>query len=432
MKENITNRNIVEMFASSLQFKESNTIWISQPKLLRNMEKHFKNYTFPQEDNRLALYWHKIWCKQPQGIAKEHLYAYLQEPAYKAAYDRSQKDDYSQRWDKLQEYFQIGFKNQIYDRVLKKFKSNYGSDLKAFALPIFKNSINEELRQGNKAAGHSNWSLLRHSSGKLWKKALQSRGLSNQQIESYLLLRDCFKALYNPETPKANKELPSPDLKTWQSITQLYNKERLNQLYNSGKKLNLNDIQVRLEETSQAIRNYYHPPQISLNNRLGGQEGREIKDIISSCETESLLENIIKEEEQFKFIKLQEEINYFLEKYLAEAISLEEKKCLQLFYGAGLTQAEIAEQLFGERKKQYKISRQLNNTSKKLLEALGIWVNNRETHNYEFDNIVDTINILLKEWLQKYYANWSSNKVYNQHYLIWDILGMLVSLRDVL
>ena len=114
-------QDIVEIFSSFLQFRESKSTWIPQLKLRRSMEEQLKNHAFPPTTgNFWALYWYKIWYKQPQTIARKHLYAYLQETAYKAAYDRAQKVHPSQRWDKLQEYFQVGFKNQIYERVLKK------------------------------------------------------------------------------------------------------------------------------------------------------------------------------------------------------------------------------------------------------------------------------------------------------------------------
>ncbi len=399
-------QSIVEMFSSFLQLRESKNVWIPQLKLRRSMEKHLKHHNSPPtKGNFWALYWYKIWYKQPQTIAKEHLYAYLQETAYKAAYDRAQKVHPSQRWDKLQEYFQIGFKNRIYDRVLKKFNSEYGSDLAAFALPIFKNSINEELRQANKAASHSDWSLLRHTADKLLNKALQTHGLSEQDIESYLLLRDCFKKLYNPETPKANKQLSSPDIETFQAITKTYNQERLSQLSNPGAKLNLNDIKVRIKEIAEAIRNYYAPVMISLNNPLGKQGLGEIQDIITSSETESLLENLIREQEELTVTKLQQEINSILEQFLAEKLTLEQKQYFQLYYGIGLTQAEIAEKLLGEIKKQYTISRKMNKTYEELLKVLVKWANNTKTHNSKSDNIVGNVDILLKEWLQKYYAN---------------------------
>lgn len=399
-------QSIVEMFSSFLQFRESKNVWIPQAKLRRSMEEQLNNHTSPPTTgNFWALYWYKIWDKQPQTIAREHLYAYLQETAYKAAYDRAQKVHPSQRWDKLQEYFQVVFKNQIYERVLKKFDSEYGSDLAAFALPIFKNSINEELRQRNKAASHSDWSLLRHTTDKLLKKALQNHGLSEQDIESYLLLRDCFRKIYHPETPKANKQLSCPELETFQTITQTYNQERLGQLSNSGTKLNLNDIEVRLKEIAQAIRNYYAPVMISLNNPLSQEGVGEIQDIIPSSETESLLENLIREQEELNFNKLWQEINCILEEFLAKKLTSEQKKYFQLYYGVGLTQAEIAEKLLGEIKKQYTISRKMNKTCEQIVKVLVNWANNKKTHNLKSDNIVGNVDILLKEWLQKYYAN---------------------------
>lgn len=398
--------DVVEMFASFLQFQESTAVWVSQLRLRRSMEKSLQNHSSPPtEGNFWALYWHQIWFKQPQTLAKEHLYAYLQETAYKAAYDQSKKVDSAQRWDKLQEYFQIGFKNQVYDHVLKRFNSQYGSGLAAFALPIFKNSIKEELRKANKAACHSNWSLLRRSSIKLWSKALEIRGLSSQDIESYLLLRDCFKALYSPKTAKINQKLSAPDADTWQAITQLYNQERLSQLSNSGQELSLQDIQERLEETAQAIRNYHNPQQISLNAPIVEQAGVELQDNISNDEAGSLLDDVIAQQEQVTISNLQQEIKSVLENALAEKVKPEQKQYLKLLYSQGLTQTEIAEQLLGDKKKQYKISRQINSGSQKLLKALVAWAKNQKTHNFDPDNIVDTVDILLKEWLQNYYAN---------------------------
>ena len=196
-----------------------------------------------------------------------------------------------------------------------------------------------------------------------------------------------------------------PELETFQTITQTYNQERLGQLSNSGTKLNLNDIEVRLKEIAQAIRNYYAPVMISLNNPLSQEGVGEIQDIIPSSETESLLENLIREQEELNFNKLRQEINCILEEFLVKKLTLEQKKYFQLYYGVGLTQAEIAEKLFGEIKKQYTISRKMNKTCEQIVKVLVNWANNKKTHNLKSDNIVGNVDILLKEWLQKYYAN---------------------------
>ncbi len=397
--------DLVEMFASFLQFRESSTVWISQTKLRHSMEKQLKNHAaFPIEGNFWALYWHQVWCKETECKAKKHLDAYLQETAYQAAELEAKKVNFAQKWDKIQEYFQIGFQNQVCDRILKRFNSRYNAQLAAFALLLFRNNIKEELRKNNKVASHSDWSLLRHSSIKLWEKALQAHGLSPKNIESYLLLRDCYKSLYATLTAKANQKLSAPDTKTLGDITHLYNQERWNQLSHPGQELSTKDIQKKLEETALAIRNYQNPSEISLNIPLG-EEGEELQDILFSQENESILDDLVIQQEQSTIIKLQQEINSLLIKSLTEKLKPEQKQCLQLFYGKGLTQTEIAEQLLKDKKKQYKISRQLQSASNKLHKVLVVWGKKQKPHNFDSHNIINIMDIFLKEWLQQYYAN---------------------------
>jgi hypothetical protein len=75
---------IVEMFSTFVKFNVDGRFlkWISTVRLRRSMEKYTSANNSPEF---WAMYWHQLWLERSPTLAREHIYAYLQEPCYQAA-----------------------------------------------------------------------------------------------------------------------------------------------------------------------------------------------------------------------------------------------------------------------------------------------------------------------------------------------------------
>jgi RNA polymerase sigma factor (sigma-70 family) len=95
---------------------------------------------------------------KPIGLAREHLFAHLQEPCLQSAAKAWQAyRNFSQEYQ-LREYCHTALLKV--DKVLQEFRPQRSASLAAFAYPIFRHAIIDELRRLNATAGHSDWSLL--------------------------------------------------------------------------------------------------------------------------------------------------------------------------------------------------------------------------------------------------------------------------------
>ena len=76
-------QDIVEVFSTFIQFDfDRFSTWASDPRLRRSMNKCLTESPQEISENFWGIYWHKQWRKKPQGLAREHLIAYLQEVCF--------------------------------------------------------------------------------------------------------------------------------------------------------------------------------------------------------------------------------------------------------------------------------------------------------------------------------------------------------------
>ncbi len=391
-------QSIVEIFSAFIQFDfDRFSDWVSDPRLRRSINQCLdKEELKTHSENFWAVYWHKRWCQKPSGIAREHLIAYLQEACFwstRKTISSFQSTQYS-----LPDGFQIAIAG--IDKVLKGFDSDRGFSLKGYASITFSNLIREILRQRQEIDICSEWSLLRKLSKKRLTESLQNAGLSADVVEKYVLAWYCFKSIYVPERASPTKKLSKPDAATWEAIVNLYNQESKTQLSASSETVNTITLEKWLLASVKAARSYLYPNVASINQPKPGYDSGEIADSLVGEVDESLLSEMIVEEEIQQRNQQQNQVNAVLLSALNQ-LKAEERRLLELYYVQGMKQSEIAQELSTQ---QYNISRKLSRVKKSLLKFLAQW--SKDTlHISLTSDVLKHISLIIEEWLETHYKN---------------------------
>lgn len=389
-------QDIVEIFSTFVQFNADRfSGWATEPRLRRSMQSCLTRSLQPEtSENFWALYWYKVWRTQPTGIAGVHLSAHLQEACYWAA---KKTISGSNTQHTLSDCFQIAFIRL--DKVLKGFNSQQGFSLKNYASLIFSSFIKEVLRQRQEVDICTDWALLRKLSHKRLEESLQNVGLSPEIIASYLLAWNCFKTVYVPTQASATRQLLKPDSVTWEAIAELYNVERRSKLHSPRLECRAETLEQWLIACARAARSYLYPTLTSINTPKPGQESGEWLDNLPGFQGESLLTDLITQEEEQRRQSQQTQMNAVLVAALAK-LDLQTQQLLHLYYGQDLTQQQMALQL---EIKQYTVSRRLTKSRALLLSALAQW--SQETlHISLTSDVLKDISAVLDEWLQGHYS----------------------------
>jgi RNA polymerase sigma factor (sigma-70 family) len=390
-------QGITELFTTFLQFDADRVIgWATDAKLRRNILSHKARLSEPENsENYWVYYWYKLWQSETENMARGHLSAYLQEVCYWAA--NKTVANFSSEQYTLADCFQMVVTST--DKVLKKFKPDMGFHLKNYASVIYSSEIKEMLRQQNEVDICSNWRLLRRLTQKRLVESLQNVGLSAETIERYVLAWKCYQSLYAPKVPTGTRKLARPDDAVWHAIAQLYNFQRNTQLSQPGAECNPETIEKWLVGCAKASRAYLHPNTVSLNAPTGDDNSGEFQDILPQLKQESLLTEIIAQEEVLERQSKQSQISGVLMTALNE-LEVEAQNIIKLYYSQGLTQQQIAKQLGV---KQYTVSRRLTKSKDLLLLKLATWTK-ESLHTSLNSQVLNYINTLLEEWLQTHYS----------------------------
>jgi RNA polymerase sigma factor (sigma-70 family) len=394
---------IVEMFSTFVKFNPNGCFlnWISHAKLQRSMKVSWEQYTPANNSPEFwGIYWYGFWRDRSSNLAKDHLYAYLQEPCYQAAekfwYKYQKKfPDYQ-----IEDYFQIAIAHV--DRLLPKVNPNIFS-IKNYAKTIFSNAITDRMRCVDKSVGHTNWSLLANTSEKAVINALKSYGCLTVSIDAYLLAWDCFKEIYAVNHTQIKQKLSAPSSDTWQQIARLY--DRLRQP--TDPQVNATAIAQWMQFSADAIRKYLAPPVTSLNQTISADDSRELQDMLPSND-EEVIEQIINRDTTAQInlvlINVIQEIDREARQIPANKTSktaAEVLKILPLFYRQGLSQSKIGKLLHLE---QFTVSRRLKLVKQKMLNSLEKWA--KSTLHLSIDShILNYMNQLVEEWLDRYFSN---------------------------
>jgi len=391
-------QNIIDLFATFIQFNADRfSHWITEPKLRRSMENCITRLQQTENsENFWVLYWYKDWQSETNKLSKFHLAAYLQESCYWAAQKTS--DNFSSNQYTLSDCFQIAIANV--DTVLKGYNPTQGFPLKNYASAIFSSAIRNLLRDRLEVNISTTWSLLRRISQKRLVESLQQTGLSEEKITNYLLAWKCFKTLYLPEQAAGTRKLPAPDQATWDAIANYYNQQRITQLQPGASEVNPEILEKWMVSCAKAARNYLYPPTVSLNAPKSGQKTDEFIDSLPQTATESLLTEMIAQEEVENRAVQIEGMKIVLGGAIAK-LDPEAQNIIKLYYGQNLTQQQIAQQL---EIKQYTVSRRLTKIRESLLLALAQW--SQDTLHISLNsNVLKDISIVMEEWLKDNLSN---------------------------
>ncbi|MCC0175959.1 sigma-70 family RNA polymerase sigma factor [Waterburya agarophytonicola K14] len=388
-------QDTVKIFSTFIQFDYDRfSSWATDSRLRRSMKQCLAKIPRESSENFWALYWHQIWEQQPKSLAREHLVAYLQEICFWSS--TKTINGFTSTQYTVSDCFQVAIAG--IDKVLKGFDRERGFNLKSYASITFGNLIRELLRQKREIDICSDWSLLRKLSQKRMTEALAGAGLDPEVVASYILGWNCLKTIYVPERASSTRKLPKPEPETWVAITNLYNQERQTSLDQPGKTATTEDLEKWMLSCVKAARAHLFPNVTSINQPKPGYESGEIVDSLVGEVDDSLLTDMIADEEAQQRSQQQSEIGQFLTATIQQ-LKPEEQKLLELYYSLGLKQAEIAQELNTQ---QYTVSRKLARSRKALLKALAKWTT-ETMHISLTSDILDNISSLLEEWLAGYY-----------------------------
>jgi RNA polymerase sigma factor (sigma-70 family) len=391
-------QNITDLFSTFIQFNADRfSHWVTEPRLRRSKENAITRLQQSEScESFWVLYWYKCWQSESNNFSKFHLTAYLQESCYWAAEKTS--NNFGSNQYTLSDCFQIAIAN--IDTVLKRYNPTQGFPLKNYASAIFSSTIRNLLRDRQEVNISTIWSLLRRISQKRLVESLQQTGLAEEKIATYVLAWKCFKTLYLPEQATGTRKLPAPDKATWDAIANYYNQQRITQLQPGAIEVNPEILEKWLTSCAKAARNYLYPPVVSLNAAKPGQETDEFIDSLPETATDSLLtEMIVQEELQYRAEQLSG-MNVALRGAIAK-LDPEAQSIIKLYYGENFTQQQIAQHL---EIKQYTVSRRLTKARESLLLALVQWSQNT-LHISLSSNVLKDISIVLEGWLKDTLSN---------------------------
>lgn len=391
-------QGIIEVFSTFLQFDADRfSSWVTEPRLRRSIQASLaRQRQTSSKEEFWVLYWYKLWQTQPESLAATHLTAYLQEVCYWAAHKTNAS--FSSGQYTLSDCFMMAIARQ--DKVLKGFNPQLGYSFKSYASVIFSSVLKDLLRQHQEIDICTNWALLRKLSQKRLVESLQNAGFNQATISRYVLAWNCFKTIYVPTHPTGSRQLPKPDAACWEAIAELYNKERLSQFPATELNSTAQTLEKWLIACAKAARSYLYPTFVSINAPKPGQEAGEFLDDLAEFRQETFLHEIIATEEQQAKHLQQERLKALLAEVVAQ-LDPQAQQIIQLYYGRGLTQQQIAQEL---EIKQYTISRRLTKSREIILTSLARW-SHETLHISLTSEVLSYISTVLEEWLKVYYGN---------------------------
>ncbi|MEB3293557.1 MAG: sigma-70 family RNA polymerase sigma factor [Synechococcales bacterium] len=405
--------DVISQFSTFLQFKPAHegvkdkpvptqtstpTQWVSSRELRLSMQSAQKDSPTLSEPIVCAIHWFQTW--QRDRRARQHLYAYLQESAYSAAF-RQQKQ-YEQKSYSLAEYFQIAIAGT--DKVLTSFQPDRNRDLRPFALIKFTNLIKDGLvREGlSDVQIRSLWSILRQSSETRVQTVLQAEARTAEQIQGILLAWDCYKQLYVPSRPRGNRQLTEPD--NWEAIAQEYNRQQRSHPTAQPTNHSAHSIQQQLQALGRSLRNYATLPMQTLQ----GNPSDELEDEPPMAEEipdrrQSPLEQLMQSQEAELWQERRAWFEQFLHRTIAE-LDQQTQTLLQLIYLEGLTQKEIGDRLNISQPTASRRIKQLQQVKQQWLLKLAEQA--QQDLNISLDTtVIDLMSQALEEWLTLFYSS---------------------------
>lgn len=394
-------QTLIETFSTFLQFEgDVPSQWVTDARLRRSMQQCLGENRREQSEQFWALYWYKRWVSALEGAvlkarSQDHLAAYLQEACYWSA--RRILAQFSTLQFTVADCFQIAIVRV--QKVLQGFDPHQGFSLANYASALFSSTIRDILRQRQEVDICTNWALLRKVSQKRLTEALQQAGYAPDTVQSYVLAWQGFKQIYVPTQATGSRKLPKPDAETWSKIAAAYHAASKADRPRQSALLPPETLEHWLNTAAQAVRTYLNPSLVSINAPKLGQDSGELLDDLTDADRESLLSELIAEEEAYERKTQRQDLSQVLAAAIAQS-DPELQQILDLYYRQQHTQQEMADALG---LKQYTISRRLTRAKERLLKQLALW--SRDTLHTELTPaLIDSMGTLLEEWLQQYYG----------------------------
>ena len=387
-------QSLLEIFSTFLQFEDDRvSTWAIDARLRRNMQQCLQQSDHAETaSNFWALYWYKVWQDEGNSNSFAHLIAYLQETCYWSA--QKTLTNFALTHYTLPDCFQVAIAKV--QKILSGFNPQQGFSLQNYASAIFASTIRDTLRQRQEVDICTNWALLRKVSQKRLIESLQNAGLSAETIATYTLAWNCFKSLYVPTQETATRKLPRPDAATWAAIEQRYNTDR--RQVASAPAAKPETLEKWLNVCAQAARSYLNPNLVSVNTPKAGQDTGELLDDVPESSRESLLADLISEEDDQTRQDQRSQLNQILEAAV-EQLDPELQTILHLYYRENCTQQQMAERLDI---KQYTVSRRLTKAREQLLKKLALW--SQDTLHISLTSaLLQSMSLVMEEWLQQHY-----------------------------
>ncbi len=390
-------QQLTELFSTFLQFEADHLDrWITDGRLRRQMQQRLDQVKEPTSEKFWALYWYRHWQQAEDLNANRstlHLSAYLQEPCYWAAQQTVRK--FTDLQYRLPDCFQIAIAEV--PAVLKGFNPDRGASLKTFAGMAFSSTLRDALRQRQVVDLSTDWSLLRRISKKRLLESLHQAGLTATEITQYQLVWLCFKTQYVPPAP--HEKLPQLDAALWETVAQLYNRERQSQLLTPGSALPAATIERWVAQMARWTRSFLYPNVGSLNAPQFGEETIEFQDNLPDPDSDSLLSDLVAQEELDDRSRQQMQLTQTLTQALGK-LDAQSQDILRLYYQQGLTQQQIMREM---EMSQASVSRRLSKARESLLTAIVQW--SAALNITPTPALIKDMSTALDEWLNARYQS---------------------------
>lgn len=390
---------LVEQFSTFILWEDSCFgHWRSDPRLQRNISQYLEQdstLTSPQ----WAIFLHSRLDKMDQnrGLqarqSREHLYAYLQEPCYQAAFGIwSTYQNYSKEYA-IADYFQCGVLR--FDKLLSSFNAQLSPNLGSYAVHFLKWRITDTLRELHKGWGHTSWSLLLYRSKLCVKNALIRYGILGELLEDYLLAWECYVEIYKPVKRVRDGSVQEPSIQDWQTITAAYRSM-------AATRKEINEIKKWISDCGKAVSNYISLNPISTNI-IGTHETEDLESRLSNdSQAEELDVACIVDYQQTHqqiCIWLNEEIEQLSNG--KARLNPNFREILELYYRQGIKQTAIGKQLGIN---QATVARNLQKIKEILTEKFIQWSAENLSIALKSSD-VEGMSQVFEEWIQYYYQN---------------------------
>lgn len=355
--------NLVKQFSSFLCLKEESssltTYWEKTPELERNIELLQKQQIISSEEDIVAQEFLRWLKKNKDQLQHKHLIAYLQESCFFATQKVYQR--LRNYWDLFtwQDYFQ--WANLLVSspvKLLSKYDNNFQWKLNTYAKNKIEYQLIDQAYQYMGWERASDWGLLRQLKGGKQRKCLQTiGGLSEANLEKYLLIWECFNLIYQPRSMGKNKQLLPPSLAHFIQVSNEYN-FLITKKGNVLSPIDFQQCENILLTCIRFARQYCNPRTI---------KNEQYFDNLADDMT------VYSDDDEENNQKNYDLVNQVLAKTFSELI-LPQKIIFQLWKGIQLTQTEIVEAMAINYPnfvtQQFHVAREINLVRRILLESL--------------------------------------------------------------